>query len=69
VYPDRHVVDLAGDNPSATYALELKEASERMERAHRRRLASQVASLLNGGPTSANEDVQKLLPNNPLEKP
>jgi beta-glucosidase len=36
VYPTRHAVDVTGDNPSATYAQEIRDAREQLTEAERR---------------------------------
>jgi beta-glucosidase/6-phospho-beta-glucosidase/beta-galactosidase len=59
VYPDRQAVDATGDNASATYALEIKEANARLERARRRQLQKQSnanAENLTFGPAPADSE-------------
>ncbi len=53
LYPDRHAMDTSGDNPSATYTLEVKEANMRLERAWRRIQRTMEKSDASG-PTSAS---------------
>jgi hypothetical protein len=53
VYPTRHAVDATGDNPSATYAQEIREARLQFEAAARRAGKKPAQDVSVSGATSA----------------
>jgi len=68
VYPTRHAVDATGDNPSATYAEEIREARLQFAAAARRagKKSAQAQEASSSGATSATNTTETMKSNTSL---
>jgi hypothetical protein len=66
VYPTRHAVDATGDNPSATYAEEIREARLQFAAAARRAGKKPVQDASASGATSATNITESMESNTSL---